>query len=708
MNKTVLLLAMVAAMLLAAPVADAAGVADLVAKAPAKSIVEGASITAAILKTGPAGLKELCGMITPPKDTADAKARFALHGVVLHAARPGAEAERAMVEKALLDALAAATDADLKQFFIYHIQLSGSDAATGPLGKLLADNRLCAPAARALMRIGTPVGIGQLRDALATAKGDNVVTLIQMLGRARDKASAAAILSYTSSDDTTLRRAAWAAVANIGDPSAKAALAKAAAVEGTYERALGMKYYLLLAARLAEAGDKAACAGICRGILATDRPKEGNVRCAALEVLAVSCGADAVDDVFVAMADKSAYVRTSAARIIATMKVAGVAGRLAGRLGSATPESKVVICEVLGGIGGADGVQALLTAATDGDATVRAAAVAALMKTSPDKAVDVAVAAMKSTDAGEIASAQRQLARCAADGADAKIAGGIKSASAPGKAALLGLLATRNAVDQKAAVIAALADPAAAGAAASALGLLADPTDVSYMLARIATAEGRSPLVGVVVAAIKRTGVGTAPVVKAIAGKTGGARIALLKVLGGLGGAEGLVVVVADTASTDKAVLDAAARVLANWPDESGLDAQLALVKAADNKVHRVLNLRGYIKLLGRAGSGDPAKTLDRFAAAMAVAGDASEKKLILGGLSIIRTPEAMELAMGCLDDADCREDAAMAAVKIACPTQRRQKPLRGPAVRKNIEKIIAVAKSKWTLGHAKTYLAGK
>jgi len=226
-------------------------------------------------------------MITPPDNVADAKARFALHGAVLYVKRPGAQAERAMVEKALLDAMAGAKQADLKQFFIHQIELCGSGAAAKPLGKLLGDKRLCEPAARALLRIGSDGAIAELRAALAGAKGANLITIVRALGKARDKESAKEIAKYAASDETTLRYIAWFALANIGDASSTGVLAKASEAKGNYERSIGMKNYLLLARRIGAGGDKAACAKICRGVLETrTKPTDGNARCAALTVLA--------------------------------------------------------------------------------------------------------------------------------------------------------------------------------------------------------------------------------------------------------------------------------------------------------------------------------------------------------------------------------------------------------------------------------------
>jgi len=695
--------------------ASAATVSEIVAKMPTPSFAEGSPLIAEIIKSGPAGLKELCGMITPPDDVADAKARFALHGIVLYAMRPGAETERAMLEKALLGGMAQAGNADLKQFFIKQIELCGSDAAVKPLGKLLGDARLCETATRALLGIGTKAATGELRGAIDSAKGAALITIVRAVGQARDKASAKAIADYAGSTDRTLRHTAWFALANIGDASVAPVLKKASTAKGPYERSIAMKNYMLLARRLGEGGDKAACGKICRGVL-TERtgPTDGNARCAALSVLASVCGGDAIDDVLAALDDKSAYVRDRAARLLGGMKAAGASAKLIARFKTASPATKVAILGALGlsGDTGTSVIDTLSAAANDENQDVRIAAIGALANAAPDKGAAAAAAAMKSTDTAEIDALKSILLVVKAGNVSTCAAGAMAKASTEGKAALLVVLAARGATDQVKAVIAQLdsTESSVAQAAAKAMGDLAGPGDIAVILNKLVGAESsrqRAGLQNAAVAAIRRTKVGAGPVVKAMSTETGEKRAKLIGVLPGVGGDDALKVVVKDCGSSDKAVKDAAVRALAGWPEIGAAKPLLALAGKTDSKTHRILALRGYVRLIALPSNRGAAATVKLFGAGMDAAPDAAAKKLILGGLSGVRTVEAMNLAMKYVDDAALREEAAMAVVRIACPTQRRQKLLKGADVRKNLRKILKVARNKWTLDTAGKY-AGK
>ena len=253
--------------------------ADLVARMPSdEGIPPAQEDLAAIVKLGPDAVKDIAQLLVPQGKGDDAKARFALNGLAFHVTRPGAEAERKVVAGALVDALDAANDAEVKAFLMSMLQLTGKDEAVPALAKFLGDADLCEPATRALERIGTAAADEALAKALPAAKGKAVGTLVRALGERRVKAAVGAILPHAASGDATVRRLALYALANIGDPAAEGVLAKAAQAGAGYERAHATFLYLKFAGRLAEAGGKAECAKICRELIRTrTAPRENHV-----------------------------------------------------------------------------------------------------------------------------------------------------------------------------------------------------------------------------------------------------------------------------------------------------------------------------------------------------------------------------------------------------------------------------------------------
>ena len=141
-------------------------------------------------------------------------------------------------------------------------------------------------------------------------------------------------------------------------------------------------------------------------------------------------------------------------------------------------------------------------------------------------------------------------------------------------------------------------------------------------------------------------------------------RASLLRVLGGIGGSKALAVVQAATADKDAAVQDAAVRALAGWPDASGVGALLQTVASTKDEVHRVLALRGCVRLLELGGLGD-GETLKAYGRLLKFADRADEKRLLLGGLGKVADPAAAELVEPLLADAAVLREAEQAIIDI-------------------------------------------
>ena len=271
-------------------------VSSVVVRMPAKSSIERDRLVAKVVRLGPAGTRGICKMLVAPGDGNDVKARYALSGMTMYVTRPGAETERIMYAGAVIEALATSKDDEVKAFLIRQLQLAGRDESVAALVEFLGDKRLCEPATQALLAIRTPSAEMVLLKALASAEGANRVTIIKALGELRCKEAAKELIKYAASRDTYTRRTALYAVANIGDASAIDVLAKAAQATSSYERAWATSLYLLLARRLAEAGQKQQCIKICGGLIKTRTdPRENNVRLAALNTLVSAISEKAIE-----------------------------------------------------------------------------------------------------------------------------------------------------------------------------------------------------------------------------------------------------------------------------------------------------------------------------------------------------------------------------------------------------------------------------
>ena len=161
-------------------------------------------------------------------------------------------------------------------------------------------------------------------------------------------------------------------------------------------------------------------------------------------------------------------------------------------------------------------------------------------------------------------------------------------------------------------------------------------------------------------------------------------RIALLTALGGLGHEQALPTLCEALLNDGSSrVRYAAIRALSAWPDAAPAGDLLEVAESADNMTHRVLALRGFIDLIDSAAL--PAvRKLAHYQQAMQLAHQDTERKKILSVLSSLDTLEAFQMAMSYFDNPSLKNEAALAACRIA----ERIYAAKGRQIRDDLEKI--------------------
>ncbi len=162
-------------------------------------------------------------------------------------------------------------------------------------------------------------------------------------------------------------------------------------------------------------------------------------------------------------------------------------------------------------------------------------------------------------------------------------------------------------------------------------------------------------------------------------------RASLLRVLGRIGDAGSLPTLRDALASKEPQVQDAAIRALADWPTAEPVPDLLKLAQTSANQVHRVVALRGFVRLLGLESDRTAEQTIDLYKKAMDLASDATEKKRVLAGLANTKSLAALNMAAAYLDDVGLHLEAESAAVRIA-PAVVAAQPQR---VKEVLQKVI-------------------
>jgi HEAT repeat protein len=175
-------------------------------------------------------------------------------------------------------------------------------------------------------------------------------------------------------------------------------------------------------------------------------------------------------------------------------------------------------------------------------------------------------------------------------------------------------------------------------------------------------------------------------------------RCSLLRVLGKIGDNGALDVLREGLRDKDDTVKETCIRALAEWPTAEPVADLLKVVQTTNNKIHRILALRGYVRLIG-LDSGRPAEeTIGMYKQAMSLASDTSEKKMVLSGLSNVKLLAALEMAASYLEDKDLQQEAEVAVVKIAETTIGGS-----PAESKTaLQKVIQISKNEFLREQAK------
>jgi HEAT repeat protein len=145
-------------------------------------------------------------------------------------------------------------------------------------------------------------------------------------------------------------------------------------------------------------------------------------------------------------------------------------------------------------------------------------------------------------------------------------------------------------------------------------------------------------------------------------------KVTLVKILGGIGGETALAAVRGVVADGNENVHTTAVRTLAGWKTPDVLPTLLDLAKQTDNPRDQTLALRGYLGWAARRGEGQlpHGQRLDICRAAADLVKTAGQKKLLLGALGNIHSPEALGLILPHLSDAEVHNEACSAVVAVA------------------------------------------
>jgi len=597
---------------------------------------------------------------------------------------------RNIVEQRLLRTLASASTRDSKIFLCRQLRTIGTARCVSQLEKLLVDPELSHMARYALGRIEDPAAPAALHRALNKTSGNLQVGIINTLANRRYRQALPDIAKLLRSSDSGVAEAAARALGRIG--GTRAARALEAARPGA-SRALRQRIdnaLLICAEKFIADGQKAEAARIYQMFYSPNQPK--HFRLAGLRGLVAARGAQAAPLLVDAIKGEDTDLRRSAIEFMTIVKGRDATKAFVALLPSLPPEAQELVLRALGTRGDAAAARAVSTATKSRHEAVRVAALEALGGMGDASAVPVLAQAAAAGGDKEKKVARASLVRLHADNVDAALMRYVGSGDTKVRVELIRALTGRGVTQALSKLLKAAKDDdeTVRREAIRAVGTLGGKSELSTLVAlavKPKDAKDRTAIeqaIGVVFKRVTDKDSQAGPVLAALAGAPTDAKPTLLRLLGRPATPKALKAVRAALKDRNAEVRDAAVRTLAEWSDAAPAEELLVLARTSTNRTHKVLALRGYVRMAGM--SKDPTAMYIR---AMELAERPDDKKLVLGGLGSATSAQALTLVERYLKDKDLQVEAAQAAVQIA--KRLRQKD--ATRARMALENVVSVVK---------------
>jgi len=384
---------------------------------------------------------------------------------------------------------------------------------------------------------------------------------------------------------------------------------------------------------------------------------------------------DAIGVVLEILKGDDEEMQAVAIAMVKDMAGTDVTEALAKELPNLSARSQVMLLSALSDRGDAAALPAVSAAAKAEDPSVRVAAFRALGQLGGASSVELLAQAAATTTSEERKAARDSLYRLRGADVDQTILAAIPKAEPKVRVELINAVGERN-IRQGVGILLGTAKDSDRKVRIQSLRVLkgvAGPSDMPALVDLLIHAQSTSDrneaqkTVAAVAHKIEDENRQAAAVLAVLPKvKPIPSRCSLLGVLGKIGDNTALPVLIAALKDENTEVQTASIRALSEWPTPKPINDLLKVAEGSDNKVHRILALRGFVRLLGLGSERSAEELLEMYKKAMRLAPDVGEKRRVLSGLGNVKSPAALKIAASYLDDKSLSREAGSAAVKIA------------------------------------------
>ncbi|MCX6923353.1 MAG: HEAT repeat domain-containing protein [Verrucomicrobia bacterium] len=589
-----------------------------------------------------------------------------------------------------------------KQFACQMLRLVGAHKCVATMAKLLTDDNLSHMARNVLLGMNDPAAADALRQALGTTQGKIRIGIINTIGDRRDRDSLDALAALLTNGDEAVIDSALAAIGKIGGPAAADALDGAKVPDSV--KPIWAQSYLRCAGGLAAQGNTERAQKMYQALL--EGHYSGQVSAGAFRAIVMAQKESAVPLIVQTLGSADKLMKRAALTAVVEVPGHAVTAAFAQQLADLAPEAKVTLLRAVAARGDSEGLTELVNKlATDENAMIREAAIAALGRVGDASSVPVLLAALKDGTNG--ARARQSLIELRGNGVAASLIQQFENGPDTQRPDVLSVLAERReaATLPVARKMLNNEDPRLQQAAVKVLGEQGTEEDLPRLCESILTVKEdgeRDRLKGAIIAVgsrmadhAKREEV----VLQAFAKADAPTQIQLLAVLSAFGGNEAFAAARGALVGPGE-VRKAAVRALAEWPDSAPLADLRAVAKGENDAALKILALRVCIKMINPS-SLNPEEKVQAFREAMELATRIDEKRQVLNEIGRLGEAGSLKIVEPCLGDNQLKREACQAYERIAEALAGRE-----PALAKEaLEKVLATTADKGLQDKAKAAL---
>ncbi len=608
-------------------------------------------------------LADKWGVGTQGGETIEAVAKKAYHRV-----------EKQALEARLLDVLGNPQASHrAKHLSLFVLNIVGSNRSIPTLAGLLTQETLAHMACNILEKLPGHPASQALMKGLTRCEGRLKIQIITVLGTRGDNCAVSALTPLLTGSNTDVANATAMALGRIGSADAMSALRKFKQNATDVTQNAATDACLHLAEQLAAQGKTDLAVAQFKWLAALD--KRDHVQAAVLNGLVTADPDNGTKTLLAALDTDAADQGMLGARIAGRSQNPAMTSLLTKALGSKTKTGRIHTLKALEYRADVTAKPAVIEALSDADADVRLAALTTLIRIAQAADVDILLERTAQGSEEEQAKASKALEMCADPAMNATLVKRLVTARPASQVFIIETLGRRH-YTQGVSELMSLTkarEPLVRQAALDYVGQfgtgehVADLIEVLNKTKRSSAIEAVEKAMSRVVGRSQDRDLTAGQLVKAAKTDSIPMRCVLLRILGNLGGSQALAVL-RQAQQDSNAEISACAlnTLLRDWPDASATKDLMDIAKNTDDRIQRILALRGLVRVTQTESAGSTPTRLMIYQQAYALAQRPDEKRLILSGVGHLAHTNALAFVTERLSDNSIRAEAEVAAVQIA------------------------------------------